>query len=63
MVGGGWLCRSFIVAEASCEVTQGRSVTAIAAYEGQSGSKDRGDPEVRLASLMTLQRLHSYIDV
>ena len=26
--------------------TQGRSVTAMAAYEGQSGSKDRGDPEV-----------------
>jgi len=24
----------------------GRSVTALAAYEGQSGSKDRGDPEV-----------------
>lgn len=27
--------------------TQGRSVTSMAAYEGQSGSKDRGDPEVR----------------
>ena len=26
--------------------TQGRSVTSMAAYEGQSGSKDRGDPEV-----------------
>ncbi|KAJ3748968.1 hypothetical protein DFH05DRAFT_1591422 [Lentinula detonsa] len=25
--------------------TQGRSVTALAAYEGQSGSKDRGDPQ------------------
>ncbi|KAI0785670.1 hypothetical protein C8Q75DRAFT_775888 [Abortiporus biennis] len=25
--------------------TQGRSITSIAAYEGQSGSKDRGDPE------------------
>lgn len=25
----------------------GRSVTSMAAYEGQSGSKDRGDPEVR----------------
>ncbi|EKM54545.1 uncharacterized protein PHACADRAFT_185461 [Phanerochaete carnosa HHB-10118-sp] len=27
------------------QATQGRSVTAMAAYEGQSGSKDRGDPE------------------
>ena len=27
---------------------QGRSVTSMAAYEGQSGSKDRGDPEVRI---------------
>ncbi|KAH8107897.1 hypothetical protein BXZ70DRAFT_20103 [Cristinia sonorae] len=26
-------------------VGQGRSVTSMAAYEGQSGSKDRGDPE------------------
>ncbi|THH31788.1 hypothetical protein EUX98_g2410 [Antrodiella citrinella] len=26
-------------------VGQGRSVTSLAAYEGQSGSKDRGDPE------------------
>ncbi|THG99514.1 hypothetical protein EW026_g2840 [Hermanssonia centrifuga] len=25
--------------------TQGRSITSMAAYEGQSGSKDRGDPE------------------
>ncbi|KAJ3896747.1 hypothetical protein GG344DRAFT_36004 [Lentinula edodes] len=25
--------------------SQGRSVTALAAYEGQSGSKDRGDPQ------------------
>lgn len=24
----------------------GRSATAMAAYEGQSGSKDRGDPQV-----------------
>ncbi|KAH9949544.1 hypothetical protein B0H21DRAFT_777161 [Amylocystis lapponica] len=29
----------------SRHVTYGRSVTSIAAYEGQSGSKDRGDPE------------------
>ncbi|TFY64109.1 hypothetical protein EVJ58_g2837 [Rhodofomes roseus] len=29
----------------SRHVTHGRSVTSIAAYEGQSGSKDRGDPQ------------------
>lgn len=28
--------------------TQGRSITSMAAYEGQSGSKDRGDPEVHI---------------
>ena len=27
----------------------GRSATAMAAYEGQSGSKDRGDPQVSFA--------------
>ncbi|TBU33831.1 hypothetical protein BD311DRAFT_784792 [Dichomitus squalens] len=32
-------------ARLSRHATQGRSVTSIAAYEGQSGSKDRGDPE------------------
>ncbi|CCM01499.1 uncharacterized protein FIBRA_03553 [Fibroporia radiculosa] len=32
-------------ARLSRHVTHGRSVTSIAAYEGQSGSKDRGDPE------------------
>ncbi|OBZ68245.1 U2 snRNP-associated SURP motif-containing protein [Grifola frondosa] len=32
-------------ARLSRHVTHGRSVTSIAAYEGQSGSKDRGDPQ------------------
>ncbi|KAI0630343.1 hypothetical protein C8Q77DRAFT_1137614 [Trametes polyzona] len=32
-------------ARLSRHATSGRSVTSIAAYEGQSGSKDRGDPE------------------
>ncbi|KAI0743529.1 hypothetical protein C8Q80DRAFT_844408 [Daedaleopsis nitida] len=32
-------------ARLSRHATHGRSVTSIAAYEGQSGSKDRGDPE------------------
>ncbi|KAI0775702.1 hypothetical protein BD413DRAFT_602894 [Trametes elegans] len=32
-------------ARLSRHATQGRSVTSIAAYEGQSGSKDRGDPQ------------------
>ncbi|GBE81127.1 hypothetical protein SCP_0308530 [Sparassis crispa] len=32
-------------ARLSRHATQGRSVTSIAAYEGQSGSRDRGDPE------------------
>jgi hypothetical protein len=27
-------------------IGHGRSATAMAAYEGQSGSKDRGDPQV-----------------
>ncbi|OCH95143.1 hypothetical protein OBBRIDRAFT_831241 [Obba rivulosa] len=32
-------------ARLSRHVTHGRSVTSIAAYEGQTGSKDRGDPQ------------------
>jgi hypothetical protein len=32
----------------------GRSATAMAAYEGQSGSKDRGDPLVSGARIIIL---------
>ena len=37
----------------------GRSATAMAAYEGQSGSKDRGDPQVSFRNVILTSQVNN----